>query len=241
MLHERCRALVATVIAWLTIRSRGVPQGAIKLDNWTFDKMLAVPDLSFLVKFDKSYAYGEKEDQWKTLSILSHKVHGFFLAEIPIQEYGDMENDDLRQRFALTASEFPVYFLFDAANRKGLRYNGEIIADDVVAWLRKNKIKMPAVGTIDELDTIARTFMRDKSPASIAAATKLAAEQYSADRKAAMYSKIMEKITEKGEEYLATEMARLAKLMKGQLTPDKQKDLGDKLNILKVFSTKDEL
>merc|ERR1712087_542658 len=103
-------------------------------------------------KFDQSYAYGEKEDEYKTLCKLAHSVQNFFIAEVPVQEYGDKENDDLRERFGLKKDDFPVYFLFNQANKEGLKYTGSIKADAITSWLRRNQIKMPSVGTIQELD-----------------------------------------------------------------------------------------
>ena len=48
--------------------------GALKLDNYTIDKMLAIAEHSLLVKFDQSYAYGEKEDEFKVLCKQAYSV-----------------------------------------------------------------------------------------------------------------------------------------------------------------------
>jgi len=217
-------------------------QGAIKLDNYTFDKVLATPDYSFLVKFDTSYAYGEKEDAFKEVCKLAHPVPSFFVAEVPVQEYGDKENDDLRERFGLKRDDFPAYFLFNKANGKGLKYTGGVKAEDLVAWLRRNQIRMPTIGTIEELDTLAKKFLKEGlADDHLKAAKSLAESQYSTDRKAPMYVKIMQKIKEKGESYVEGETARVTKILAGKTTPEKQAELGDKLKILSVFASKDEL
>merc|ERR1712113_25858 len=143
-------------LALLARCAEGTAQGAIKLDNYTFDKMLAIPDHSVLVKFDQSYAYGEKEDEFKTLCKLAHSVPNFMVGEVPVQEYGDKENDDLRERFKLSKDDFPVYYLFSEKEKEGAKYSGAITASDIGAWLRKQKVRMPAIGTIDELDQIAK-------------------------------------------------------------------------------------
>merc|ERR1712217_642356 len=106
--------------------------------------------MSLLVKFDQSYAYGEKEDEFKALCKLAYAVPGFLIGEIPVQEYGDKENDDLRERFGLKKDDFPVYFLFKPGDSKGQKYTGDVKADLLAAWLRKQKIRMPAIGTIAE-------------------------------------------------------------------------------------------
>merc|ERR1712224_872447 len=107
--------------------------------------MGGLPGLSTLVKFDRGYAYGEKEDEFKTLCKLSYKVPNFFIAEVAVQEYGDKENQDLADRFKISKDDFPVYYFFDASNKEGLKYDGGITASDIGVWLRKQKIKMPAI------------------------------------------------------------------------------------------------
>jgi len=217
-------------------------QGALKLDNYTFDKTIAIPGHSFLVKFDTSYAYGEKEDEFKTLCKLAHTVPSFFVGEVPVQEYGDKDNDDLRERFELKKEDFPVYFLFNEANSKGLKYTGAVKADEIAVWLRRNQIKMPAIGTIEELDAIAKKFLKEGlAEEHIKAAEALVNSQYSTDRKAGMYVKIMQKIKEKGEAYVAGETARVQKILAGKVTPEKASEMSDKLRILAVFSSKEEL
>merc|ERR1712203_1355661 len=115
--RKMMRAFV--ILATLAPVVRSTALGAIKLDNFTFDKILGIPDQTFLVKFDKSYAYGEKEDAFKAISKLSYSVPKFLVGEVPVQEYGDKENDDLRERFTLAKDDFPVYLLFKPGDKKG--------------------------------------------------------------------------------------------------------------------------
>jgi len=76
--------------------------------------------------------------------------------------------------------------------------------------------------------------------AVMAKAKKLADEEYKTDRKAAMYVKIMQKIKEKGDEYIDTESKRVAKILEGKVTPEKSAEMGDKMKVLGMFKT-DEL
>jgi len=240
------KAVFALASVFLHVQVQATAPGAIKLDNYTFDKVLAIPDHTFLVKFDQSYAYGEKEDEFKTLCKLAYSVPRFLIGEIPVQEYGDKDNDDLRERFKLTKDDFPVYYLFNADNKEGLKYTGTITASDLAAWLRTQKVKMPSIGTIAELDEIAKLFVKEgMSEAQLAEAKKMAEGQYSTDKKSAMYVKIMQKIKEKGQSYVAGEIARVKKILEGKVTPEKKTELDDKTRILGVFQglfdTKDEL
>jgi len=233
---------VAVAASLLAQVAEGTAQGAVKLDNYTFDKALSIPDFSFLVKFDQSYAYGDKEDEFKALCKLAYSVPKFLIAEVPVQEYGDKENDDLRERFKLKKDDFPVYLMFNEANKEGLKYPGAIKASDIAAWLRKNKVRMPSIGTIEELDTLTKQFLKDGfADEHIQAAQKLAEGQYSNDRKASIYVKIMQKIKDKGEAYIEGEIARVTKILEGKVSIEKKAEMEDKLKVLHVFATKDEL
>lgn len=234
--------LAALATAFVAQVAEGTAQGAVKLDNYTFDKALSIPDFSYLVKFDRSYAYGEKEDQFKEICKLAHTVPKFLVAEVPVQEYGDKENDDLRERFGLNKDDFPIYMFFNKANEKGLKYTGEVKAEDIVSFLRKNQVRMPSVGTIDELDGIAAKFLKEGlADSHMQSAKKLAEEQYSTDRKAGMYVKIMQKIKEKGESYVAGEIDRVTKILAGKISIEKKAEMEDKMKVLNVFASKDEL
>merc|ERR1712032_201403 len=139
---------------------------------------------------------------FKALGKFAYDVKHFMIAEVPVQEYGDKDNDDLRERFGLTKEDFPAYYLFDEANKGGLKYSGPVKAEDISIWLRRNKVKMPAIGTIDEFDVLARQFLKDgMKDETIAAAKKVMDEQYSEDRKAPWYLKIMQKVKEKSEAF----------------------------------------
>lgn len=224
------------------LRVEGTAQGALKLDNYTFSKVTNLPGWSFLVKFDQSYAYGEKEDEFKLLCKHAHQVPNFMIAEVPVQEYGDKENDDLRGQFKLTKEDFPAYFLINEAYPSGNRYSGAIKADLLVNWLRRQEIKVPSLGTINELDVLAAKFMKDGFSDEALAEAKSVADQLS-DKKAGIYIKIMQKIREKGEGYVAAELARVAKISVS-LASEKKAELEEKLKILGIFheaNTKEEL
>jgi len=258
----------AAALLALALIGRGADataQGALKLDNYTFDKMVAVPGLTLLAKVDQSYAYGEKEDAFKELCKLAHTVPNFLIGEVPVQEYGDKENDDLRERFKLAKEDFPAFFLFKGQDSK-VKFEGfadplakkpanwdddedgtweppmrkDVTAENLVMWLRKNGVKMPSIGTIADLDEIAKKFMKEGLQQShIDEATKLAETEHKNDKKAPIYLKIMAKIKEKGADYVEKETARLTKLMAGKLTEEKKAELSEKNKILAVFAEKD--
>lgn len=213
--------------------------GAVKLDNYTFDKVLelsASTGSSLLVKFDKSYAYGEKQDEFKLLCKQAYSVKNFIVGEVPVQEYGDKENSDLAEKFGVKKDDWPVYYLFSAEEREGVKYTGSIKAADLGAWLRRNKVKMPAIGTIGELDEIVQAWLKnDLADSHVQAAKEIAEGSYKDDPKAAMYIRIMEKVKSKGEIYVADETKRVGKILEGKVHEEKKAELTDKLKVLAAF------
>lgn len=248
----------------------GLAPGAIKLDNYTIDKFLGVPGQTVLIKFDESYAYGEKEDAFKALCKLAHPLSNFFIGEIAVQEYGDKENEDVAKRFEVTKEMFPTYFLFKEGEdkKKPTKFEGfadpsakqpanwdadedgpweapmlkEINTENLVKWLRMHGIKMPMVGGIPELDAVVKSFFANgKKDSDVEAAQKLADGDHKDNAKAANYPKIMKKIKEKGDGYVETETTRVKKIMAGKITPEKKEELENKLKVLNIFASKDEL
>eukprot|EP00927_Polykrikos_kofoidii_P073645 TRINITY_DN69666_c0_g1_i1.p1 TRINITY_DN69666_c0_g1~~TRINITY_DN69666_c0_g1_i1.p1 ORF type:complete len:264 (+),score=60.72 TRINITY_DN69666_c0_g1_i1:69-794(+) len=216
--------------------SQAYAMGALKLDNYTLDKFINLPGYSILVQFDTGYAWGEKVDEFKKLSKAASPVPRFLVAEVPVMEYGDKENDDLRERFKLTKADFPAFFLFDEAHKAGLRYEGRVDAADISGWLRRNKVLMPGVGTISEFDDLAERFVNGGlGDATLATAKELAETTFKTDANAAAYVKIMEKMQEKGVDYPETEIKRITQVLAGNVGTTKKEELNGKLRILHVF------
>lgn len=259
-----CRTVLT--MAMLSVGARATAMGAVKLDNYTFDKLIATPGLTVMVKVDKSYAYGEKEDAFKALCKLAYPVKDLLIAEIPVQEYGDKENEDVATRLGVKTDEFPAYFLFKGSVESAVKFVGfpnpasskpknwddeedgpwdapmivEPTTENLVLWLRKNGIRTPSVGTIAELDEVAMRFLKEGlKDADIEVAKTLAAGAHKDDKKAPIYVKIMEKVKAKGEAYVQTELTRVEKLITGKISEEKKAELADKIKILNVFASKD--
>jgi len=178
-----------------------------------------------------------------------------------VQEYGDKENSDLQERFGVKTGDMPVFYLFKGAEDAGKKFEGfadpsakkpatwddaedgewespmikDITADTLVLWLRTNGVKMPSIGTIAELDEVAKRFMQEPKQADLDEAKKLAEGDHKNDKKAPIYVKIMQKVLEKGTGYVQTEVERVKKIMAGKVTPQKKDELQDKLKILNIF------
>ena len=53
-------------------------------------------------------------------------------------EYGEKENDELRERFNINKEEFPVYKLFKQNEATPIDFTGEIKADELSKFVKSN-------------------------------------------------------------------------------------------------------
>lgn len=60
-------------------------------------------------------------------------------------------------------------------------------------------------------------------------------------KSADIYIKVMNKIVEKGDEFVDKEWERVKKLQNGKITKEKKTDMQSRMNILQSFKLKDEL
>ena len=53
-------------------------------------------------------------------------------------EYGEKENDDLRERFDISKDDFPVYKLFKQNDASPVDFKGEVNADELAKFVKTN-------------------------------------------------------------------------------------------------------
>jgi len=107
---------------------------------------------------------------------------------------------------------------------------------EIAVW---REIASPS--TIQELDEVVEKFMIDgRNPSYLSVASSLA-EEYKVDAKAAMYTRIMQKVVDKGVGYVNTEIQRVHKLLSGPVVETKREELESKIKVLNVFSQSEEL
>ena len=84
---------------------------------------------------------------WQTTSLLTVKVNSVCLSHIThfilnnliplVSEYGDKENDQLRERFNINKDDFPVYKLFKQDEDDPTDFKGEIKVDELSRFVKK--------------------------------------------------------------------------------------------------------
>lgn len=62
-------------------------KGCVELDSLTFDKIISKFDYS-VVKFDISYPYGEKHEQFEEFSKAAAEVSNLLVAVVGVKDYG---------------------------------------------------------------------------------------------------------------------------------------------------------
>jgi len=220
--------------------------GTVTVDTFTFDKILRNFDV-VLAKFDDKYPYGEKQDQFKAFAEHVANTKNLLLAEIPITDYGDKENEQLAKEYSVTKADFPAYKLFLKGRSKPIDYSGDKTENDLKRFLSQNTdLWFGLPGTLEALDRLAREFF-DASSSKDETTQKSLLEKVRDQIKAFVdpkdqksgdsYLKIMEAVVKQGVDFLKREERRVQNLLKGKITPEKKQELQYRSNILLSFKS----
>lgn len=225
-------------------------KGSVALNSGNFDKVLS-KFTAVLVKFDKSYPYGDKHDEFKKVAEASISQPNLLVAEVNIQDYGEKENSDLGDKYEIKAEEYPEYRLFIHGKDSPIPFTGdESKADQIKKFVVKETglwLGLPAC--IKEFDEFVKQFLI----ATTDDERKQVIEQAEKEQKkitdttilerSAVYVKTMQKILETGKEFINTELNRVEKLSEGKVSDKKKAQLKNRANILTSFQLqmKDEL
>lgn len=93
-----------------------VCKGCLELDEFTFDKVLAKFS-TVLVKFDVTFPYGKKHDEYATFARDVSKMNydDLIVSVVGIKNYGDLTNNKLAERFYIN-NQLPEIKLFTNGN-----------------------------------------------------------------------------------------------------------------------------
>ncbi|CAN7938834.1 unnamed protein product [Ixodes hexagonus] len=232
--------------AWSSGTLASTTKGSVPLLTSTFDKI--VPKFKVtLVKFDVTYPYGEKHDEFVKVAEESQNTPDFLVAEVGVQDYGDKENMDLAERFGVKKDDFPVLKLFVSGQSDPVTYDGEFKADDIKGFVRKHSgVKLQLKHCLAAFDSLASQFMAAEDASSqeahLAEAKKLQGTlEKEADKKSAdVYIKMMQKVLERGKAFVKSEAERVKNIRNGKITSTKKEELQGRLNIIGSF-VRDEL
>ncbi|GFY38665.1 endoplasmic reticulum resident protein 29 [Trichonephila inaurata madagascariensis] len=222
-------------------------KGAVTLDSWTFDKMISKFKAT-LVKFDITYPYGEKEDEYGKVAEAARFSPDLLISEVGIQDYGEQENSDIAERFGVSKDDFPVIKLFVEGESEPIAYSGDIKADDIKNFIKKHSnVRLVLNKCLPKLDELAEKFMAaskyDERQAILSEANQIASGITSTEeiKYTDVYIKMMQKVLERGDGFIASEKERVKNIKDGKITAAKKEEMQGRLNILQSFIKKDEL
>lgn len=211
------------------------------LDNDNFDGIALDKSKDVLVEF-----YAPWCGHCKRLEPVFEKVGKTFGNEkncVVAKVDADKEKD-LGSRFGI--SGFPTIKFFPKNNKEGEEYNGGRSEQDFIDYLNEkcgtNRVAGGGVddqaGIVAEFNAFAEKFVTDSASRAATLEEMQAAVDGKPEEKKSgdYYVKVMKKITDKGDGYVATEIARLEKILSGSMTGDKRDQMFKRKNILNVFN-----
>lgn len=225
-----------------------VIQGSVPLNSGTFEKVIS-KHKAVLVKFDETYPYGEKQDEFKKVANSAISQPDLLVAEVQVADYGEKDNLDLAETYGVKKEDFPKYKLFIEGEIGPIDYHGNVKdANEIKSFVMKESrlwLGMPAC--LEEFDVMIHKFFLAELPEkkSLVEEAEKLADSLAENKKtsATIYIKTMKKIIEKGNEFLETEVKRVEKLKDGKVSDKKKEQLSNRLNILNSFKLRltDEL
>lgn len=222
--------------------------GSVELDELSFDKLVNKFDVS-LVKFDVAFPYGDKHEAFVALAKESKNVEELLVAEVGVKDYGEKDNEALALKYGASKENFPAVRLFIKGNSEPISFDDSkgFTSDELRRFVRENTgVYLSLPGCIKSLDLLAIKFMKTNKEDDIQRKKiikeaedeiqNLPGKDASAGK---IYKLIMEKILEKGDEFVNTEAERVKKLLTGKISFDKKKELTTRINILQTFQLRD--
>jgi len=168
------------------------------------------------------------------------------IAEVGVQEFGDKENKDLADKYGVTKDDFPVLKLFVDGNLENpINFDGEFKSDSIISFVRKHSgIKILLDKCLQDFDELAERFMskdiskEDQQKIVEDAKQRLDGLTDDGHKKSAdIYVKLMQKVMERGNQFIDSEIERVKNIISGKLTDTKKNEMKGRLNILQSFST----
>ncbi|CAD5125393.1 DgyrCDS13628 [Dimorphilus gyrociliatus] len=230
--------IIATLFFFITGTTTENIKGSVAFNKNTLEKI--VPKFkAVLIKFDESYPYGEKQDVFKKVTEACLSQLEILTGEVHISDYGEKDNADLGEIYSVKKEDFPVYKLFLNGNiHDPLTYTGNTKSvEGIKQFMVENSgLWFGLPGCLEKYDKIILDFFTSDRSIVLNQAREIKKELSKEEKvSAAFYIKIMEKIIEKGDEFIEIELKRLKKLSEGKLSEAKKQQLENRVSILTSF------
>lgn len=215
--------------------------GSIELDELSFDKITNKFEVS-LVKFDVAFPYGDKHEAFVALAKDAKDVDELLIAEVGVKDYGEKDNEALAKKYGATKDNFPVVKLFIKGKKEPLSFDESkgFTSDELRRFIRENTgLYLSLPGCVKELDKLAIEFIKAKKDDRKKILKKAEDQQNKLSAKDSAYGKIyktiMQKILEKGDDFVQSENERVKKILTSKVSEEKKNELGIRINILQSF------
>lgn len=174
-------------------------------------------------------------DVLEELTIRLHPYERLLICEVNVPDW-DAEPDGphYEEQYGLDGDHFPNYILYDKNNPKGKIYHGQDDAEQIAMWVDVSTDIEVKHDTLKDFDHLVYMFIIEKKrDEALRIAKDHGAEL--GDRKVVMYIKAMEKIMEKGDDWVYTESTRTSKILEKPLPADSRAEMTNKMKVLEVF------
>ncbi|XP_041972590.1 endoplasmic reticulum resident protein 29 [Aricia agestis] len=247
-LHMKMQTIILVNLITFTTLAHKVyaAGGSVELYEYSFDKVIGKFEAS-LVKFDVAFPYGDKHDAFVALAKESRDVGDLLFAEVGVKDYGEKDNEALAKKYGATKDNFPVVKLFLKDQTKPIAFDETkgFTSDELRRFVReKSGIFLSLPGCVKELDLQAIKFIKSNSEDRKLVLKETEDIVKKLNNKEAtsgkIYKMIMEKIIEKGNDFIKTENERVQKLLNTKISDAKKKELENRINILQSFQFSDK-
>ncbi|XP_064620314.1 endoplasmic reticulum resident protein 29-like isoform X2 [Lineus longissimus] len=162
------------------------------------------------------------------------------------QDQRDMQaNREYAQGMGIQKDDWPVFVLYINSQKRNLTYTGDVTVDDMKAWITKETgLWLGLPFCMEIFDEMVSAFLKlenqDEMEDAVKQAEGVAAtlEDYNEKESARMYVTYMNKIIEKGKDFIETELERVKKLRGGQASDNKKEQLRNRYYMLTSFYTR---
>lgn len=140
-------------------------KGCVELGEFNFDKIIPRFE-AVLVKFDVAYPYGDKHDTFAKVAeeIIDNK--NFILAQVPVKDYGEKENEHLGKKFGITKDDLPALRLFVQGEDEPFVFDKNLpwTEENVKKFVKEHtNIYLGLPGCLETFDKLAGKFITAKS------------------------------------------------------------------------------
>lgn len=158
-------------------------KGCLEIGEYNFYKIIPRFE-AVLVKFDVAYPYGDKHDVFAKIAeeIIDNK--NFILAQIPIKDYGEKENEEFAKKYGISKDDLPALRLFVQGEDEPFAF------DKKLPWTEENVKKfvmdhtnlyLGLPGCLEAFDKLAAKFIAAKNKDSVLKETEKEAKKLTSE------------------------------------------------------------